>query len=165
MTNKSSSLAIVRNPRRSRNISMTTLVEQSVVHNPQCHNLNKWFLDLTCSDLCIKNKNSSKFDLSKVWIGMKVLQANSIILGTRKLWRIFSIKQKFSTTAAQSLSILVMFLIVFTLKTLSETLPNLSKLKFFELSKKAVVVSNFCTIFWYLKWLNWPARLSYLFRP
>ena len=28
---------------------------------------------------------------TKVWIGMKVLQANSIILGTRKLWRIFPI--------------------------------------------------------------------------
>jgi hypothetical protein len=28
---------------------------------------------------------------NKVWIGMKVLQANSIILGTRKLWRIFPI--------------------------------------------------------------------------
>ena len=37
---------------------------------------------------------------SKVWIGMKVLQPNSIILGTRKLWWIFPIKQKFDTTAA-----------------------------------------------------------------
>ena len=37
---------------------------------------------------------------SKVWIGMKVLRPNSIILGTRKLWWIFPIKQKFDTTAA-----------------------------------------------------------------
>ena len=37
---------------------------------------------------------------SKVWIGMKVLQPNSIILGTRKLWWIFPIKQKFDTRAA-----------------------------------------------------------------
>ena len=37
---------------------------------------------------------------SKVWIGMKVLQANSIILGTKKLWWIFPIKQKFDITAA-----------------------------------------------------------------
>ena len=32
---------------------------------------------------------------SKVWIGMKVLQANSINLGIRKLWWIFPIQQKF----------------------------------------------------------------------
>ena len=31
---------------------------------------------------------------------MKVLRPNSIILGTRKLWWIFPIKQKFDTTAA-----------------------------------------------------------------
>ena len=37
---------------------------------------------------------------SKIWIGIKVLQANSIILGTRKLWVIFRIKQKFDTMAA-----------------------------------------------------------------
>ena len=37
---------------------------------------------------------------SRIWIGMKVLGADSIILGTRKLWRMFPIKQKFHTTAA-----------------------------------------------------------------
>ena len=37
---------------------------------------------------------------SRVWISMKVLRPNSIILGTRKLWWIFPIKQKFDTTAA-----------------------------------------------------------------
>ena len=37
---------------------------------------------------------------SGVWIGMKVLGADSFILGTRKLWRIFPIKQKCHTTAA-----------------------------------------------------------------
>ena len=31
---------------------------------------------------------------------MKVLQADSIIIDTRKLWRIFPIKQKFDTAAA-----------------------------------------------------------------
>ena len=30
-----------------------------------------------------------------VWIGMKVLGADSFILGTRKLWRIFPINQKY----------------------------------------------------------------------
>ena len=37
---------------------------------------------------------------SGVWIGMKVLGADSIILGTRKLWWMFPIKQKLNTTAA-----------------------------------------------------------------
>ena len=37
---------------------------------------------------------------SEVWKGMKVLQPNSIIVGTRKSWQIFPIKQKFDTTAA-----------------------------------------------------------------
>ena len=62
-------------------------------------------------------------DLSpKVLIGMKVLQANSIILGTRKLWGIFLIKQKFDTTVVFFLdysnfsiwSSLVMLLAVFS---------------------------------------------------
>ena len=46
--------------------------------------------------------NSTKHTLSRsgVWIGMKVLGADSFILGTRKLWRIFPIKQKCHTTAA-----------------------------------------------------------------
>ena len=58
---------------------------------------------------------------SKVWIGMKVLGTNSLILGTRKFWQIFPIKQKFDTTAAfldnPNFSIwsnLVMFLRVFS---------------------------------------------------
>ena len=37
---------------------------------------------------------------SGVWIHMKVLGANSFILGIRKLWRSFPIKQKCHTTAA-----------------------------------------------------------------
>ena len=37
---------------------------------------------------------------SGVWIGMKVLGADSFILGTRKLWGIFLIKQKCHMTAA-----------------------------------------------------------------
>ena len=37
---------------------------------------------------------------SGVWIGMKVLGADSIILGTRKLWWMFPIKQKLNITAA-----------------------------------------------------------------
>ena len=59
---------------------------------------------------------------------MKVLQANSIILGTRKLCQIFPIKQKFDTMAAfldnpnfSIWSILGMFLTVFSVKNI----PNL----------------------------------------
>ena len=37
---------------------------------------------------------------SGVQIGMKVLGTDSIILGIRKLWRMFPIKQKFHTMAA-----------------------------------------------------------------
>ena len=85
---------------------------------------------------------------------MKVLQADSIILGTRKLWGIFPIKQKFSTTAAffysknvQNLSILPVFLTVFSTYFHTEnTVRNITKfvqIKKFELSKKAAVVSNF----------------------
>jgi hypothetical protein len=37
---------------------------------------------------------------SGVRIGMKVLGTDSIILGIRKLWQMFPIKQKFHTTAA-----------------------------------------------------------------
>ena len=58
---------------------------------------------------------------SRVWIGMKVLRPNSIILGARKLWWIFPIKQKFDTTAAfldnpkcSILSNLTIFLTVFS---------------------------------------------------
>ena len=49
----------------------------------------------------------------KVWTDMKVLQADSIIIGTRKLWRIFPIKQKFNTTAAFFYSINVVKLVKF----------------------------------------------------
>ena len=37
---------------------------------------------------------------SSVWIGMKVLGANSIILITKKLWQMFPIKQELNITAA-----------------------------------------------------------------
>ena len=37
---------------------------------------------------------------SKVWICIKVCWTNSIILGTRKLWWIFPINQKFDTMTA-----------------------------------------------------------------
>ena len=49
----------------------------------------------------------------KVWTGMKALQADSIIVGTRKLWRIFPIKQKFNITAAFFYSINVVKLVKF----------------------------------------------------
>ena len=96
---------------------------------------------------------------------MKVLRPNSIILGIRKLWRIFPIKQKFDTTAA-------FFFIVKTFKTrpicgysfwpVCNLLCNLlalwkhwqkivkfDQIEHFGLSKKAAVVSNFTTIFWF----------------
>ena len=94
---------------------------------------------------------------SKVWIGMKVLQPNSIILGTRKLWWIFPIKQKFDTTAAfldnPKCSIwtnLTIFLTVFSeasrLHNGQKTIPKfLSGFKHFYY-KKAAVVLNFCLI-------------------
>ena len=91
---------------------------------------------------------------SKVWTGMKVLQANSIILGTRKLWRIFPIKQKFATTAAfldnpnfSIWSILEMFPTVFSTYFHTEnTVRNITKLdqiEKFELSKKKLLWYQF----------------------
>ena len=81
------------------------------------------------------------------YIGMKALPADSIILGTRRFWRIFPINQKFSTTAVffysknvQNLSNLVMFLTVFSTYFHTEnTVRNITKLdqiEKFELSKK-----------------------------
>ena len=98
---------------------------------------------------------------SKVWIGMKVLQANSIILSTRKLWWIFPIKQKFDTTASfldnQTFSIwssLVMFLTVFSkCKYLGCTIVKKHCQKYFQIwqvlniftIKKAAVLMNSVT--------------------
>ena len=93
---------------------------------------------------------------SRVWKGMKVLRPNSITLGTRKLWWIFPIKQKFDTTTAfldnakcSVLSNLTIFLTVFSeasrctmVKKLS---PNWTSFKR-SYYKKAAVVSNFCLI-------------------
>ena len=93
----------------------------------------------------------------KVWIGMEFLQADSIILGTRKLWRIFPIKQKFDTTAAfldnpkcSILSNLTIFLTVFSETSRCTMVKKLSPnfclvLNIFTI-KKAAVVSNFCLI-------------------
>jgi hypothetical protein len=88
---------------------------------------------------------------------MKVLEADSIILGTIKLWRIFPIKQKFSITVAffhsksvQNLSKLVMFLTVFSTyfhtENIVRNITNFDQNEQFELSKKATVVSNFSLI-------------------
>ena len=94
---------------------------------------------------------------SNVWIGMKLLQANSIIQSTRKLWWIFPIKQKFDTTAAfsndQNYSIWTSFQSASRLrngqKTLSEIFPNSTSFKH-SYYKKAVALLNFCltTGFW-----------------
>ena len=89
---------------------------------------------------------------------MKVLQPNSIIVGTRKSWQIFPIKQKFDTTTAfldnlncSIWSKLVMFLTMFSTYFHTEnTVKNITKLetklKNLNYLKKAAVVSNFCLI-------------------
>ena len=94
---------------------------------------------------------------SKVWKGMKVLQPNSIILGTRKLWWIFPIKQKFDTRAAfldnpkcSICTSLTIFLTVFSqasrLHNGQKTTPTFSSgFKHFTI-KKAALVPNFCLI-------------------
>ena len=46
------------------------------------------------------SRNNITLCRSGVWIGVKVLGADSIILGTRKLWQMFPIKQKCHRTAA-----------------------------------------------------------------
>ena len=93
---------------------------------------------------------------SEVWKGMK-WNENSIIVGTRKSWVIFPIKQKFDTTPA--------FFIVKMFKTRQKfeddflTIVHLlvsektdrkivifDQIEHFVLSKKAAVVSNFCLI-------------------
>ena len=73
---------------------------------------------------------------SKVWIGMKALGADSIILGTRKLRWIFPIKQIFDVTAAflywQGLK-QVNFEDICSLKTLKKKYPkNWTNWNFFE---------------------------------
>jgi len=88
---------------------------------------------------------------------MKDLRPNSIILGTRKLWGIFPIKQKFDTTTAfldnpkcSIWSNLTIFLTVFSETSRCTMVKKLSPnfclvLKIFTI-KKAAVVSNFCLI-------------------
>ena len=94
---------------------------------------------------------------SKVWIGMKILGTNSIILGTRKLWWIFPIKQKFDTTAAfldnpkcSIWSNLTIFWQCFQKLVGCTMIKQLSAnfclvFNIFTI-KKAAVVSNFCLI-------------------
>ena len=65
---------------------MPTDPENNIIF-PKCLPRRKWFIYNT---LC----------RSGVWICMKVLGTNSIILVMRKLWRMFPIQQKFHTTAA-----------------------------------------------------------------
>ena len=66
--------------------------------------MNKIALKFTKNMLLIASKISmhyiSTLCRSKVWIGIEVCKANSIILGTRKLRWFFSIKQILSTTAS-----------------------------------------------------------------
>ena len=52
---------------------------------------NKLVFEFAWTTLCRSND---------YWIGMKVLGTDSIILGIRKLWWMFPIKQKYHTTAA-----------------------------------------------------------------
>ena len=88
---------------------------------------------------------------------MKVLQPNSIIVGTRKSWRIFPIKQKFDTTAAFFIVKMFKtrqkfgdsFLTIVHLLVSENTVRKIVKfdqIEHFGLSKKAAVVSNFCLI-------------------
>ena len=94
---------------------------------------------------------------SKVWKGMKFLQRNSIILGTRKLWWIVPIKQKFDNAAAfidnPKCSIwtnLTIFWQCFQRQVGCTMVKKLSQnfrlvLNIFTI-KKAAVVLNFCLI-------------------
>ena len=84
---------------------------------------NKWRrpsvkLQTICEMRCLLSKNRQVFFVSYgtlcrsgVWIGMKVLGADSIILGTRKVWWMFPIKQKLNITAAffHTLHVIKMF--------------------------------------------------------
>jgi hypothetical protein len=76
---------------------------------------------------------------------MKVLQADSIILGNRKLWRIFPIKQKFSITAAffiikmfktcQIGNVSDSFFTYFQTENIVRNITNFDQIEQFELSK------------------------------
>jgi hypothetical protein len=68
---------------------------------------------------------------------MKVLQANSIILS----------KGPFIKDVSSNFSFLTIVQPTWTVKALSEALPNLTYvIEHFGLSKKAAVISNFCLI-------------------
>ena len=82
---------------------------------------------------------------------MKVFQADSFILGTRKLWQTFPIKQKFCIVKMFiTLSILVMFLTMVSTYLYTENTVRKSakfdQIERFELPKKAALLSNFCLI-------------------
>ena len=68
----------------------------------QCCQLGSLTISVFFWGTCLHNRTLCQITLcrSKVWIGMKILQANSIILSTKKLWWIFPIKQKFSNSTA-----------------------------------------------------------------
>ena len=106
-----------------------------------------------------KYKTKADFALcrSRVWIGMEVLRPDSIILGTRKLWWTFPIKQKFDTTLAfldnpkcSIWSNLTIYLIVFSETSrctmVKKSSPNFCLVLNIFTIKKAAVVSNFCLI-------------------
>ncbi len=102
---------------------------------------------------------------SGVWIGMKVLGADSSILGTRKLWWMFPIKQKLNITAAffHTIRVIKMFKtrqffwlsivqfpcppgLLIRLLHIGKKMSKFGKIEHFGLSQKAAVVSNFCLI-------------------
>ena len=117
------------------------------------------------------------------YIGMKGFGADSIILGTRKLCRMFPIKQKCHTTTAfldnPKFSIWSSLVFVFTSvqqacranKLHNELSNNLASFKHF-CYKKSCRGINFLLIWkhspyfsgtYVLQWLKWPKILSFLF--
>ncbi len=94
---------------------------------------------------------------------MKVLGADLIILGTRKLWWMFPIKQKLNITAAffHTIHVIKMFKtrqffwssivqfpcppgLLISLLHIGKKMSKFGKIEHFGLSQKATVVSNFC---------------------
>ena len=114
VTDQKNSPDISTQPSSSRYSTTTAQCFVNVTKSPSMYLPNNFNHKIYRSDLLAKNFNCTggrvgrrkaifiHFTLcrSKVWIGMKVLRPDSTILGTRKLYWIFPIKQKFSTTAA-----------------------------------------------------------------
>ena len=111
------------------------------------------------------------------WIGMKVLGGDRIILDTRKLWQMIPIKQKCHTTATfldnqifQFGQIWRFFTVVH--QTAQWTIKKTDLFKTFSYKKSCCDIQFLLN--WkhepqfsgtYLEWLNWPPRLSCIFRP